>query len=88
MECLYLVIMCDEPRRPRRGAPAADWCLCVYVQTPHCPAVPWRGHEAGNPPEITGFNDFHGSGANSRSRAFHQSVFLSPWLKDEHEKRR
>ncbi len=24
MECLFLIIICDEPRRPRRGAPAAD----------------------------------------------------------------
>ena len=34
------------------------------------PAVPQRGPEAGNPPEITGFGDFHSSGVNSRSGVF------------------
>ncbi len=41
MECLFLIIICDEPRRPRRDAPAAlqlpensgpvlsgAWCRC------------------------------------------------------------
>ena len=69
VECLYLLIICDEPRRPRRGAPAADQC-CIYLQTPHCPAVPRRGPEAGFPPEIAWFNNFHNSNANSRSCMF------------------
>jgi hypothetical protein len=74
MECLYLVIICDEPRSPRRGAPAADKCLYIYLQIPHCPAVPRSGPDAGNSPEITWFNDFHGSGVNSRLYPFHQTA--------------
>jgi len=35
------------------------------LKTPHCPTVPQRGPEAGDPPEIAWFNDFHGSGANT-----------------------
>ena len=34
MECLFFIIICDEPRRPRRGAPAADQFLkCISVNT-------------------------------------------------------
>jgi hypothetical protein len=78
MECLYLFIMCDEPRRPRRGAPAADQDQYVYVQTPHCPAVPRRGPEAGDPPEIALLNDFHSLGANSRSCPFLKKMSNHP----------
>ncbi len=58
MEYLSLIIICDEPRRPRRGAPAADQSLKAYSLTPHCPAVPRRGPEAGSPHKITGLMNF------------------------------
>ena len=35
--------------------------------------MPRRGHEAGDPPKIAWFNDFHGQGTNSRSCPFLQS---------------
>ena len=45
----------------------------VYMQTPNGPAVPRRGTEAGDPPEIAWFNDFHSSGVNSFVSLFQQS---------------
>ena len=39
MECLFLIIICDEHRRPRRGAPAADHIykqICKYRTAPPC----------------------------------------------------
>jgi len=48
------------------GAPPRRIGVCRYIcKTPHCPAVPRRGPEAGDPPEISWFNDFHGLGANT-----------------------
>ena len=50
-----LFLWCDECRRPRRGAPAADW----RVKNTLLPAVPRRGPEAG---VLRIKDDFHGSG--------------------------
>ncbi len=39
MECLFLIIICDEPRRSRRGAPAADQIykhICKHRTAPPC----------------------------------------------------
>ena len=42
MECLSVIIICDELRCPRRGAPAADQFLkCIAVNT----ALPRRASE-------------------------------------------
>jgi hypothetical protein len=58
VECLYLLFICDEPRRPD-GAPPRRIDVCRYIcKTPHCLAVPRRGLEAGDPPELAWFNDF------------------------------
>jgi len=62
MECLFLKIICDEPRRPRRGAPAADQVykhICKHRTAPPCLGEAWRRR---SPHRITGFNDFHCSG--------------------------
>jgi len=42
MGWLFFIIICDETRRPRRGAPAADQFLkCITVN----PALPRRASE-------------------------------------------
>jgi len=55
---MYPFFNCDEPRRPRRDAPAA--VLMNNLLKPHCPAVPRRGPEAGE----NHINDFHDLGVN------------------------
>jgi len=49
--------------------------------------VPRRGPEAGDPPEIAWFNDFHGLGANTLFMPVSTERAMSPWLIDEYEKR-
>jgi hypothetical protein len=73
VEGLYFLSFAMNPVAPDGAPPLADQGLYVYLQTPISPAVPRRGPEAGDPPEIAGFNDFHGSGANARSCSFLQS---------------
>jgi len=58
-----------------RGAPTADQFLkCLAVITA-LPRLPRRGPEAGSPHKITRYNDFHGSGVNSRSCTFQQKRY-------------
>jgi len=74
MECLFLKIICDEPRRTKKDARGGSVSLCIFVNTV-LPAVPRRGPEVGNPHRITWFNDFHMSGSNSCSCPFLHSDY-------------
>jgi len=68
MECVYLLIMCDEPRRPRRGAPAADQLPVNSSRSLKRVFCVWHWY----------FHNFHGLGANARSCTFHQSALWAP----------
>jgi hypothetical protein len=59
-----LLIIYDKPRRHRRGIPAAGRVYVRIFANTALPAVPRRGLEAGDPPEIAWLNDFHGLGEN------------------------
>ncbi|HET6580449.1 MAG TPA: hypothetical protein VFG36_01075, partial [Methanoregula sp.] len=74
MECLYFSIICDEPRRPRRGSPRGGSVSVPIFANTSLPRSASERPEAGDPPEIALFNDFHGSGANSRSYPFLQTL--------------
>jgi hypothetical protein len=54
------------------GAFAAASTPC-FPGNRSCPAVPYRGPEAGSPPKIQYLQDFHGLCVNSLSCAFLQS---------------
>ncbi len=60
MECLFLIIMYDEPAAPD-GAPPRRISVSKHTRKHRTgPAVPRRGPEAGSPHKISWFNDFHG----------------------------
>ena len=58
MNCLFLMIICDEPCRPRRGAPAADQCLQVYLQTRTAPPCLGEALRRGTLPKLHGLMIF------------------------------
>jgi hypothetical protein len=60
----------------RRGGTPTAASIPSFPGNRTCPAVPYRGPEAGSPPDIQYFQDFHGLGVNRiGSCVFLQCIF-------------